>query len=185
MSTRNRFLEGPFAPVTEELTAYDLPVTGQIPAELNGRYFRNGPNPMGIDDPNYHWFIGAGMLHGVRLRDGHAEWYRNRWVRSKSVAESLGEAWPEGPVHAGMDFAANTHVISHGGRILATVKPARCLTSSPPNSRRSARATSKARCQAASRPIQSSTIERAICTPSPTSGAGTMCNTLWSIATAK
>jgi carotenoid cleavage dioxygenase-like enzyme len=122
VSTRNRFLEGPFAPVTEELTAYDLPVTGQIPAELNGRYFRNGPNPMGIDDPNYHWFIGAGMLHGVRLRDGHAEWYRNRWVRSKSVAESLGEAWPEGPVHAGMDFAANTHVISHGGRILATVE---------------------------------------------------------------
>ena len=122
MNTRNRFLEGPFAPVTEEVTAFDLSVTGQIPAELNGRYFRNGPNPMDLDDPNYHWFVGAGMLHGVRLRDGRAEWYRNRWVRSKSVAESLGERWPEGPVHAGMDFAANTHVISHAGRILATVE---------------------------------------------------------------
>lgn len=122
MSTHSRFLEGPFAPVSEELSAFDLPVTGRIPAELNGRYLRNGPNPMALDDPNYHWFIGAGMVHGVRLRDGKAEWYRNRWVRSKAVAESLGEGWPEGPVHAGMDFAANTHVISHGGRILATVE---------------------------------------------------------------
>jgi carotenoid cleavage dioxygenase-like enzyme len=118
----NRFLEGPFAPVNEEVTATNLRVTGRIPAELNGRFFRNGPNPMVLDDPNYHWFIGAGMLHGVRLREGRAEWYRNRWVRSKSVAQSLGEKWPEGPVHAGMDFAANTHVVSHGGRILATVE---------------------------------------------------------------
>jgi carotenoid cleavage dioxygenase-like enzyme len=30
--------EGPFTPVTEEVTAFDLPVTGRIPAELNGRY---------------------------------------------------------------------------------------------------------------------------------------------------
>ena len=22
------------------------------------------------------------MLHGVRLRDGRAEWYRNRWIRT-------------------------------------------------------------------------------------------------------
>ena len=83
-----RFLEGPFAPVTEEITAFDLPVTGQVPAELNGRYLRNGPNPLGLDDPNYHWFLGTGMVHGVRLRDGEAEWYRNRWVRSQAVAAS-------------------------------------------------------------------------------------------------
>jgi carotenoid cleavage dioxygenase-like enzyme len=119
---RNRFLEGSFAPVTEEVTASDLPVTGRIPAELNGRYLRNGPNPMGLDDPNYHWFLGTGMVHGVRLRDGRAEWYRNRFVRSKAVAESLGEQWPRGPIHAGVDFAANTHVIAHAGRTLATVE---------------------------------------------------------------
>ena len=66
----HRFLEGSFAPVEEEITAFDLPVTGQVPAGLNGRYLRNGPNPLGLDDPNYHWFLGAGMVHGVRLRDG-------------------------------------------------------------------------------------------------------------------
>ena len=53
MPAHNRFLEGPFAPVTEEITAFDLPVTGRLPAELSGRYLRNGPNPLGLDDPNY------------------------------------------------------------------------------------------------------------------------------------
>ena len=122
MPADNRFLDGSFAPVKEEITASDLPVTGQLPAELSGRYLRNGPNPLGLDDPNYHWFVGAGMVHGVRLRDGRAEWYRNRWVRSKAVAAALGEQWPGGPVHENLDFAANTHVIAHGGRTLATVE---------------------------------------------------------------
>ncbi len=122
MPDMNRFLDGPFAPVTEEITAFDLPVTGQVPPSLDGRYLRNGPNPMGLDDPGFHWFLGDGMVHGVRLRDGRAEWYRNRWVRSRAVAEARGETWPAGPVHEGADFAANTHVIASAGRILATVE---------------------------------------------------------------
>ena len=104
MPDHNRFLEGPFAPVTEEVTAVDLPVTGQVPAALNGRYLRNGPNPMGLEDPAYHWFLGDGMVHGVRLREGRAEWYRNRWVRSQAVAQARGETWPAGPVHEGDGF---------------------------------------------------------------------------------
>jgi carotenoid cleavage dioxygenase len=122
MLDRSPFVEGPYAPVAEEITAFDLPVTGKLPAELNGRYLRNGPNPLGLDDPAPHWFLGPGMVHGVRLRSGTAEWYRNRWVRSRQLAGALGEKWPGGPVHADMDFAANTHVISHAGRILATVE---------------------------------------------------------------
>ena len=43
----------------------------RIPSELNGRYLRNGPNFMrNIDDNKHHWFLGSGMVHGVRLRDG-------------------------------------------------------------------------------------------------------------------
>jgi carotenoid cleavage dioxygenase-like enzyme len=122
MAVTSPFLQGTFAPVTDEITAFDLTVTGRVPAELTGRYLRNGPNPMGLDDPGAHWFLGAGMLHGVRLRDGRAEWYRNRWVRSRNVAEALGEEWPTGPVHADSDFAANTHIVRHAGRTLATVE---------------------------------------------------------------
>ncbi|MFI9803531.1 carotenoid oxygenase family protein [Streptomyces sp. NPDC052301] len=112
------FLEGAFEPVTEELTAFDLPVTGRVPRELNGRFLRNGPNVLGLEDPRaHHWMLGEGMVHGVRLRDGRAEWYRNRWVRSSQVARKLGESRP-GPVPPD-DFACNTHVIAYRGRILA------------------------------------------------------------------
>lgn len=119
--TRTRhfpFLEGAFKPVTEELTAFDLPVTGRIPRELSGRYLRTGPNVLGLEDPRaHHWMLGDGMVHGVRLREGRAEWYRNRWVRSSQVARKLGEPYP-GPVPPD-DFPCNTHVIPHRGRILA------------------------------------------------------------------
>lgn len=120
--TEHPVFRGPFAPVTEEITAFDLPVTGTIPAELNGRYLRNGPNPINLDDPNAHLFLGEGMVHGVRLRDGKAEWYRSRWVRSDDVAQALGEKPRGGPKFDGLDFAANTHVIGHAGRTLALVE---------------------------------------------------------------
>ncbi len=112
------FLEGAFAPATEEVTAFDLPVTGRVPRELDGRYLRNGPNVLGLEDPRaHHWMLGEGMVHGVRLRDGRAEWYRNRWVRSTGVAAKLGEPYPwQAPAD---DFANNTHVIGWKGRVLA------------------------------------------------------------------
>ncbi|MFJ3207765.1 carotenoid oxygenase family protein [Streptomyces flaveolus] len=86
------FLTGAFTPVTEELTAFDLKVTGRIPHDLDGRYLRNGPNALGLEDVRaHHWMLGDGMVHGVRLRGGRAEWYRNRWVRSSQVRAKLGE----------------------------------------------------------------------------------------------
>ncbi|CAK7286825.1 carotenoid oxygenase family protein [Streptomyces misionensis] len=112
------FLEGAFAPVAEELTAFDLDVTGRIPRDLDGRYLRNGPNPLHLEDVRaHHWMLGEGMVHGVRLRGGRAEWYRNRWVRSSQVTAKLGETYP-GRVPPD-DFACNTHVIPYKGRILA------------------------------------------------------------------
>ena len=42
----NRYLEGAFAPLSQEFTLTDLEVTGSIPAYLDGRYLRNGPNPI-------------------------------------------------------------------------------------------------------------------------------------------
>ncbi len=120
----NDFLRGNFAPVREELTVTDLPVTGTIPDHLDGRYLRNGPNPIGeIDPATYHWFLGDGMVHGVRLGDGRAQWYRNRWVRSPAAAAALGEQTPGGPSSAPINsIGANTNVIAHAGRTLALVE---------------------------------------------------------------
>ena len=108
-----------FAPVHEEITADTLAVTGSIPSELNGRYLRNGPNPVGeIDLATHHWFLGEGMVHGVKLSDGRAQWYRNRWVRSEDVVRSLREDLADRRL-AGPN---NTHVIGHAGRTWALVE---------------------------------------------------------------
>lgn len=116
----NRYLEDNFAPVHEELTATDLSVTGSIPDHLDGRYLRIGPNPVVDPGQSYHWFLGDGMVHGVRLGEGRAQWYRNRWVRSGDVADALGEPRRGKPVDR--DFAANTNVIEHAGRTFALVE---------------------------------------------------------------
>ncbi|MBO0819597.1 MAG: carotenoid oxygenase family protein [Nocardiopsaceae bacterium] len=118
----NTFLKGNFAPVDEERTVTDLTVTGRIPGFLDGRYIRNGPNPVtgpGTEPGGYHWFTGDGMVHGVRLRDGRADWYRNRWVRSPAMAARLGETYHGQPSGFLLpDFGANTNVIGHAGRVL-------------------------------------------------------------------
>jgi carotenoid cleavage dioxygenase len=125
VKSRNPYLEGFLAPVSAEVTATDLPVTGHIPEHLDGRYLRNGPNPVAEVDPaTYHWFTGDGMVHGVSLHDGKAGWYRNRWVRSPGVRSALGE--PPATtrnLRAGMQsLGANTNVLAHAGKTLALVE---------------------------------------------------------------
>jgi carotenoid cleavage dioxygenase-like enzyme len=106
-----------YTPVTEEVTLSDLPVEGDIPRELDGLLLRNGPNPFGATDAGAHWFVGDGMIHGVRIQDGRARWYRNRWVRTGYLAWRRGEG-PE-PLLGDGDSPANTNVIGFAGRILA------------------------------------------------------------------
>ena len=118
----NPYLEGPYAPVREEITAADLPVSGVLPSYLDGRYLRIGPNPVTNPGDDYHWFLGDGMVHGVRLGGGVAKWYRNRYVRGRTTAKLLGEKPKPGHLHAGMDLSPNTNVVAHGGRTLALVE---------------------------------------------------------------
>ncbi|MGW2152747.1 carotenoid oxygenase family protein [Nonomuraea sp. NPDC001699] len=113
------YLSGDLAPVPDEIEARDLEVTGVLPGELTGRYFRNGPNPRPGEDPG-HWFAGHGMLHGVRLRDGRAAWYRNRWVRTSKFTDDAPFVSDAGVDRAAV--TANTHVVRHAGRILALVE---------------------------------------------------------------
>ena len=105
-----------YAPVLTEIEAFDLPSEGAIPTDLNGRYIRNGANPK--NGPSMHWFAGDGMLHGMRLRNGRAEWYRNRWVRTKTLegAQRRDPQTGQADLTVGL---ANTHVVRHAGRIFA------------------------------------------------------------------
>jgi carotenoid cleavage dioxygenase len=111
------FLRGNGRPVTEERTITDLPVTGSIPAELDGRYLRNGANP--FTGTALHPFFGDGMVHGVRLRDGNVEWYRNRYVRTPFIANPSIDILDPSVITDLTASKANTHVIGHAGRIMA------------------------------------------------------------------
>lgn len=118
----NPYLEGVHKPMEAELTLEALEVTGSIPQELDGRYMRIGPNPAGPASPAaYHWFTGDGMVHGVRLKDGKALWYRNRWIRSKAVSRALGEPEAPGPRN-GLSDTVNTNVLGHAGALWALVE---------------------------------------------------------------
>jgi carotenoid cleavage dioxygenase len=99
-----------FAPIPDEITAYDLPVVGTLPPDLNGIYLRNGPNPRpGSPFPP---IAGDGMVHGVRLESGRACWYRNRFVKTRREAGIRGGG------------SSNTHVFAHAGHILSFVEVA-------------------------------------------------------------
>jgi carotenoid cleavage dioxygenase-like enzyme len=121
VDTDHPFLTGIHKPMQAEVTLEDLPVTGTIPAALDGRYLRIGPNPIDPDPAGHHWFTGDGMVHGVAVKDGKALWYRNRWIKSKKVAAVMGVAAAPGPRH-GMSETVNTNVIGIGGRTFALVE---------------------------------------------------------------
>ena len=124
----NPFLGGNYAPVLDELDV-ELTVWGDLPPELEGSLYRNGPNPHFQPSAEHHWFHGDGMVHGFELRGGRA-WYRNRWVRTpKWLAENAAGRRLFGPggaplysdsALASLDTGlANTNILWHGGRLLA------------------------------------------------------------------
>ncbi len=118
----NLYLSGAYIPVQEEVTAYDLPVTGELPPELCGRYLRNGPNPAAEVGADHHWFLGDGMVHGVRLNHGRAEWYRNRYVGSSAMSRLRGEPDIAGPNWNNSTTGPNTNVGGFAGTTWAMVE---------------------------------------------------------------
>ena len=117
-------------PIPFESNAAYLKITGELPRELNGTLYRNGPNPQ-FDAPNAHWFVGDGMLHAFHLENGAAS-YRNRWVRTpkwqaeheagRALFGGFGQKLPDVPVTPADGCVANTNIIFHGGKLLALVE---------------------------------------------------------------
>src|ERR1700752_344466 len=116
------------APIPMECDAPFLKVTGDLPRELNGTLYRNGPNPQ-FAVPGAHWFVGDGMLHAFHLENGRAS-YRNRWVRTpkwqaehdagRALFGGFGRTPPDAPPATTDDGGvANTNIIFHAGRLLA------------------------------------------------------------------
>ena len=129
-ASRFPFLQGAFAPVKKEVTAFNLAVTGQIPPELNGRYLRIGPNLMGLEDPRSTtgcsgaaWCTASG--YGTAGPSGTATAGSGPSRSRRSWASVAG-----GPVTRAW-ISPPTPMSSAAGRILAAVRRAgRCRTSS-------------------------------------------------------
>ncbi|MBI2421479.1 MAG: carotenoid oxygenase family protein [Candidatus Hydrogenedentes bacterium] len=124
----NGYLTGPFSPVHREITAENLVVEGEIPADVAGSFVRNSPNPKFAPQGRYHWFDGDGMLHGVHIAGGKAT-YRNRFVRTAGLMEETeaGHALHTGILERpdyrkpGGPFknTGNTDLHFHAGKFLA------------------------------------------------------------------
>ena len=122
----NPYLHGLYAPVEHEVSVDDLPFVGEIPRDLHGAYFRNGPNPAEPPKGMHHWFDGDGMLHGVWFENGRAR-YRNRYVRTEDLqangASPLGGIFEPSRDAPGRKVnyrdTANTDVVYHNGKLLA------------------------------------------------------------------
>ncbi|MEM6724352.1 MAG: carotenoid oxygenase family protein [Bacteroidota bacterium] len=120
--TNEHYQKIPMLPIHQESTHYELKVEGKIPEELDGLYVRNGPNHMDEITPHHHYFSGHGMVHGVRLRDGKALWYRNRVVRGGDISKVLKEEDIGGPISHNIDASPNTNVVMFGDRMYATIE---------------------------------------------------------------
>ncbi|MGH6978444.1 MAG: carotenoid oxygenase family protein, partial [Brevundimonas sp.] len=132
LNTLNPYLQGAYEPVARETTALDLTVIGEIPKDLYGCFYRNGPNPAQAPEGMHHWFDGDGMLHAIYFENGKAE-YRNRFVRSADNVADLNGGCGAGGVMLPSTRAdpastrgdkvykdtANTDVVLHNGSLMA------------------------------------------------------------------
>ena len=123
------FLRGAFAPLRSEYDCADLRIEGRLPAGLEGTLYRIGPNPQFTPLGPYNPLQGDGMVHAFKVQPGRVS-YRNRWVRTAqwrherhagralfaTADPRLNDPSVAGVVSQG---AANTPIVSHGGRLLA------------------------------------------------------------------
>jgi carotenoid cleavage dioxygenase len=69
-----------FVPVHDELAGVELRIEGELPAELDGIFLRNGANAL-FPPRRRHMFDGEAMVHMIELRGGAAR-YSNSIVRT-------------------------------------------------------------------------------------------------------
>lgn len=123
----NPYLHGVYAPTLNELAEDNLAVTGEIPADLVGAYFRNGPNPVHESANRHHPFDGDGMVHGVYFSEGKAG-YRNRYIQTAALLQEARDGRSVSPgvmgpfdydiSQFGIKDTSNTDVFCYNGDLM-------------------------------------------------------------------
>ena len=136
------YLHGHHGPNRFEAFAPDLVIEGEVPRDLAGVFYRNGPEPLHpTRGDDYHWFDGDGMVYAFFIEDGRVS-MRNRWVRTekfeleqaagKRLFGVFGNPMMSDPsVHGKRYNTANTNIILHGGKLLALMEGAPAVELNP------------------------------------------------------
>ena len=110
--------------------AGEAAVTGRIPADLNGVFFRNGPGRFELGGERYHhWFDGDGFVQRWQLNGGKVS-HRGRFVATQKFTEESAAGqflYPTFGTHItrrGIKSndtmnAANTNLLPFQGRLYA------------------------------------------------------------------
>jgi carotenoid cleavage dioxygenase len=112
-----------------EADVHDCEVTGKIPADLNGAFYRVGPDAQYKMAPGNIPFDGEGHVSMFRIKDGRVH-YRSRFVRNERylAQEKAGRilfpmyrnpAMDDPSVKGLSRSTANTHIINHRNLLLA------------------------------------------------------------------
>ena len=126
--------QGGYKSLKQEFDYWVDEITGEIPSELKGTLFRNGPGLLDINGQRiHHPFDGDGMISRITFNNGRAH-FSNRFVRTSAYLEEqaagkilyrgvFGTQKPGGWLANAFDFRqkniANTNIIYWGGKLLA------------------------------------------------------------------
>ncbi|WP_462409750.1 carotenoid oxygenase family protein [Neobacillus sp. Marseille-QA0830] len=117
-------------PFRAEVDIHDVEVEGNLPTEINGAYYRVGPDPqypplLGEDI----YFNGDGMVSMFHFKNGHVD-FKCRYVKTDkfNLERQAGRAlfgayrnpfFDDPSVKGEIRGTANTHVIFHNGELFA------------------------------------------------------------------
>lgn len=134
--------QGFYAPSRVEADIFDLEVAGEIPAAIDGTFYRCGPDPqfpplLGTDVR----FNGDGMVSMFRFKNGRVD-FKSRYAQTdkfkleRSARKALFGAYrnpftDDPSVIGRIRGTANTNVIFHGGRLYALKEDSPALAMDP------------------------------------------------------
>ena len=119
-------------PCPDERTYEVTRIEGEIPREIHGTLYRNGPSQRVVPKQGYealHFFDGNALLHAFRFDDGSVR-YTGRYARDARFlyeqehgADGLSFAnLPAESEELPGGYSPNTNVVWHGGKLLALVE---------------------------------------------------------------
>lgn len=97
-------------------------VIGEIPKHLNGLLLRIGSNPIYAKKLTlFEWYMGDGMVHGLKLRNGKAIWFKSKMIATDTVQKNKKKQYVQG-YRRGAHDVVNTNIFKHFGKLWAVIE---------------------------------------------------------------